>query len=429
MQTEKHVLKNGLTVLFVETNTFPSFTSLLLVGAGSRYENEKNNGIAHFFEHMAFKGTTKYPSSLHIASTIEGMGGTFNAFTDKDHTGYWIKAPSQHFETVIDVMSQMLLHSLLLEDEIEREKGVIIEEMNMYEDTPARKVGDLLDSMVYKGSPLGFDIIGTKETVSSFTRKTFLDYMEELYAPSNAVLVVAGGFHGTDYGKTYLKIIEDKFGSWKDRKTHEPELVKLNQKKIQKIIKHKKTEQAHFCVSFESFPIDDPRKYALRILTALMGGGMSSRLFIEVRERRGLCYYISSGREFYFDTGSVTTQAGVPIIADKLNEAIEVTLEVHKQIAEGNVTEEEVARTKEMIKGWLLLSLEDSSSIASFVGGRQLLEHKTETPEEVIRQIDSVTREQIISVANDIFREDRLNLAVIGPFHEDEVKISFSRNT
>jgi predicted Zn-dependent peptidase len=253
--------------------------------------------------------------------------------------------------------------------------------------------------------------------------------MEELYAPSNAVLVVAGGFHGTDYGKTYLKIIEDKFGSWKDRKTHEPELVKLNQKKIQKIIKHKKTEQAHFCVSFESFPIDDPRKYALRILTALMGGGMSSRLFIEVRERRGLCYYISSGREFYFDTGSVTTQAGVPIIADKLNEAIEVTLEVHKQIAEGNVTEEEVARTKEMIKGWLLLSLEDSSSIASFVGGRQLLEHKTETPEEVIRQIDSVTREQIISVANDIFREDRLNLAVIGPFHEDEVKISFSRNT
>jgi predicted Zn-dependent peptidase len=160
-----------------------------------------------------------------------------------------------------------------------------------------------------------------------------------------------------------------------------------------------------------------------------MGGVMSSRLFIEVRERRGLCYYISSGREFYFDTGSVTTQAGVPIIADKLNEAIEVTLEVHKQIAEGNVTEEEVARTKEMIKGWLLLSLEDSSSIASFVGGRQLLEHKTETPEEVIRQIDSVTREQIISVANDIFREDRLNLAVIGPFHEDEVKISFSRNT
>jgi predicted Zn-dependent peptidase len=173
-------------------------------------------------------------------------------FYDKDHTGYWIKAPSQHFETVIDVMSQMLLHSLLLEDEIEREKGVIIEEMNMYEDTPARKVGDLLDSMVYKGSPLGFDIIGTKETVSSFTRKTFLDYMEELYAPSNAVLVVAGGFHGTDYGKTYLKIIEDKFGSWKDRKTHEPELVKLNQKKIQKIIKHKKTG-AFFIIFYPFF--------------------------------------------------------------------------------------------------------------------------------------------------------------------------------
>jgi predicted Zn-dependent peptidase len=426
MKTEKHVLKNGLTVLFVETNTFPSFTSLLLVGAGSRYENEKNNGIAHFFEHMAFKGTKKYPSSLHIASTIEGMGGVFNAFTDKDHTGYWIKAPSQHFETVMDVISEMILHSILSPEEIEREKGVIIEEMNMYEDTPARKVGDLLEGMMYKGSPLGYDIIGTKESVNSFTHKTFTDYMNELYAPSNAVLVVAGGFHGTEFGKSYLKIIEEKFGSWKARKTPKAEKVIEKQSKIEKIIKFKKTEQAHFCIGFRSFPNNDPRRFALRVLTALMGGGMSSRLFIEVRERRGLCYYISTGREFYEDAGNVVTQAGVPINAEKLNEAIEVTLEVHKKMAAGEITEEEVTRTKEMIKGWLVLSLEDSSSIASFVGGRELLFHKVETPDEVIKQIDSVTREDVIAVAKDIFKEENLNLAVIGPFKEKDIKISYN---
>lgn len=426
MKTQKHVLKNGLTVLFVETNTFPSFTSLLLVGAGSRYETEKNNGIAHFFEHMAFKGTKKYPSSLHIASTIEGMGGVFNAFTDKDHTGYWIKAPSQHFESVIDVMSDMILHSLLLPEEIEREKGVIIEEMNMYEDTPARKVGDLMDGMLYKGTPLGFEIIGTKETVSSFTRESFLDYMDQLYRPSNAVLVIAGGFHGTEYGKKYLEIVEEKFGSWHDKKTQPPQVVTDEQKGIQTIVRHKKTEQAHFCIAFRSFPRKDPRRFALRILTALMGGGMSSRLFIEVRERRGLCYYISSGREFYDDVGTVSTQAGVPINAEKLNEAIKVTLDVHKEIAAGNITEAEITRTKEMIKGWLVLSLEDSSSIASFVGGKMLMEKTIETPEEVVKQIDAVTKEQIVAVAKDIFTEDRLNLAVIGPFKEKDVKIQYN---
>jgi len=193
MNYQTFTLKNGLTVIFVDTATFPTFTAMLLVGAGSRFENKENNGVAHFFEHMAFKGTKKYPNTLLLSSLIEGLGGLFNAFTTKDHTGYWIKAPIFHFETVIDVLADMIQNPLLLEEEIEREKGVIIEEINMYEDQPQYKVWELFEEMIFKNHPLGYPTTGEKKTVSQFTRQTFLDYMKNLYKPSNVVLVVAGG--------------------------------------------------------------------------------------------------------------------------------------------------------------------------------------------------------------------------------------------
>src|SRR3989339_1255216 len=193
MNPQTFTLKNGLQVIFIDTKTFQTLTTLLLVGAGSRYENEKNNGIAHFFEHMAFKGSKKYPNSFLISSTIEGVGGIFNAFTSKDHTGYWIKSIPEHFETVIDVIADMVLHPRLEIEEIEREKGVIAEEINMYEDTPQRKVGELFEELLYKGNPLGYDIAGTKDIIYKFDRSTFVNYINNLYHPENAVLVIAGG--------------------------------------------------------------------------------------------------------------------------------------------------------------------------------------------------------------------------------------------
>ena len=193
MLHQNFTLKNGLSVILVDTKTFPTFTAMLLVGAGSRFENKKNNGIAHFFEHMAFKGSKKYPNALILSSMIEGLGGVFNAFTTKDHTGYWIKAPISYFETVIDVLADMIQNPLLLEEEIEREKGVIIEEINMYEDQPQYKVWELFEEMIFKNHPLGYPTTGYKETVSKFTRKTFLEYMKDLYKPNNTVLVVTGG--------------------------------------------------------------------------------------------------------------------------------------------------------------------------------------------------------------------------------------------
>lgn len=422
MHPQTFTLKNGLQVIFVDTKTFPTLTTLLLVGAGSRYENEINNGVAHFFEHMAFKGSKKYPNSFVISSTVEGFGGVFNAFTSKDHTGYWIKATNEHFKTMIDVIADMIQTPRLLEEEIEREKGVIKEEINMYEDIPQRKVGEIFETLLYKGSPLGFDIAGTKETVQSFNRLTFTNYINSLYHPNNAVLVVAGGLSNSSEKVRlgYLEIIKEKFDNWKQGDKSSFVKIKESQTKPQMLIKYKKTEQAHFTLGFRSFSFNDDRKYALNLLSTILGGGMSSRLFIQVRERRGLCYYISSGGEFYHDCGSFVTQAGVTNNLEKVKEAVKTIMDEHNKIKTGDITQEELLKAKEMIKGRLMLSMEDSMNIALFFGTKKILQNKILTPQEIIDKIESVTTEEIVELAKNIFTPDKLNYAMIGPFREDD---------
>ena len=418
MKTDIYTLPNGLRTVLIDTKSFPTLTTILLVGAGSRYENATNNGIAHFFEHMAFKGSEKYPNSFTISSTIESLGGFFNAFTSKDHTGYWIKATNEHFATIVDVISDMVLHPLLVPDEIDREKGVIVEEINLYEDTPYRKVGELFEELLYKGNPLGFDIAGTKDTVTKFDRKTFTDYIGELYHPKNAVLVVAGGFNKN---VDYKSIIEERFKNWKDGKKAQVIPVKEEQKGPQVLIRTKKTEQAHFGLGFRSYPYSDKRRHAVSLLATILGGGMSSRLFMEVRERRGLCYYISSGRELYSDVGNFVTHAGVTNNLAKTKEAIRVTLKEHSKVATGDITKEEIYKAKELIKGRLLLSLEDSYNVASFFGTRLLLEDETVTPAQMIESFEKVTMEEVVAVASDLFKKETLNLAIIGPYKEGDI--------
>jgi predicted Zn-dependent peptidase len=428
MISELTLLDNGLPVVLVDTQSFPTVTTLILVGAGSRYETPENNGVAHFFEHMAFKGSLKYPDSYTISSKIEGLGGYFNAFTSKDHTGYWVKAPKHHFEEVIDVLSDMILHPLLLPEEIEREKGVIVEEINMYEDMPARKVSDIFDDILFKGHPLSYDIAGTPTSVRSFTRKTFTSYIDTHYHPRNAVVVVAGGLsgkEGKDEKSAYLDIIKKRFIDWKPRTQHVYESFVDTQKKKEVMIKYKKTEQAHFSLGFKAFPFSDPRRYALTLLSTILGGGMSSRLFMEVREKRGLCYYISTGRELYADTGYMVTQAGVTNNLSKLEEAVKATLDQHTEMAKGNITDEEIVRAKEMLKGRLLLSLEDSYDVASFVGNRYLLEEHIVYPEQVVEKIEAVTKSDIVAVAKELFVPEKLNIAVIGPFKGKTIKVDF----
>lgn len=426
MITTVKKLNNGLPVIFVDTEAFPSVTTMILVGAGSRFETKHNNGIAHFFEHMAFKGSKKYPTAFDISSKIEGLGGAFNAFTAKDHTGYYVKAPVSHLEEVVDVLSDMLLHSKLDQTEIDREKNVIVEEINMYEDMPARKVSDLFDELIFKGHPLAYDIAGSEKTVRSFSRQTFTDYIDQLYHPNNAVVVIAGGLNIKSVGiEPYIKMVEEKFGAWDGSKKMKEQEYISKQKAPAITVKYKKTEQAHFCLGYRAFAFSDPRRHALTVLGSILGGGMSSRLFIEVRERRGLCYYISTGRELYEDTGYIITQAGVTNNVHQVNEAIAVTMDEHKKIANGDVTSDELHKAKELLKGRLLLSLEDSYRVASLQGSRYLFEERTVEPEEIVELIDNVTSEQVTAVASDVFKEERLNIALIGPYHKEDITLNY----
>jgi len=450
-------LKNGLTVVLVDTKTFPTFTAMLLVGAGSRFENKENNGVAHFFEHMAFKGSKKYPNSLYLSSVVEGLGGVFNAFTTKDHTGYWIKAPVSHFETVIDVLADMIQNPLLLEEEIEREKGVIIEEINMYEDQPQYKVWELFEELIFKNHPLGYPTTGYKETVSRFTRQTFLDYMNDLYKPSNVILAVAGGlsnksqilnskriqnstllnFKNSNFDivsssdledrasnfSYYLNIIEKKFFSWLDgQKTSFLEFCDT-QNSPQILIKTKKTEQAHLILGYRGLNYNHPKRYVQSVLMTILGGGMSSRLFYQVRERRGLCYYIHSGSEPFSETGYVYTRAGLVVDNKKINEAIKVIIDEHQKIAAGKLKDEEIKKAKEMVKGRLILSLEDTHDLAAFVGRKLMFQGKIIEPREIIKKIDSISKKEIVDLAKEIFVKEKLNFALLGPLTEDRIKI------
>ena len=417
MKTELYQLKNGLKVLFVDTKTFSSVSTVLLVGAGSRFENEKNNGIAHFFEHMAFKGSQKYTSSLIISTEIESLGGVFNAFTSKDHTGYYIKAVNDHFPKVADVLSDMVLSPLLLPEEIEKEKGVIKEELNMYEDMPSRQVGEVFEDLLYRGNPLGFDIGGTKSTVDKFDRDMFVKYIDQLYFPSNSVLIVAGGItNGNMKVEDYKAIIDEKFGSWKDKKSIDYVPVVESQKEPAISLKYKKTEQAHFCLGFRTFSLYDERKFAQQILCTLLGGGMSSKLFIEVREKLGLCYYISNSTEAYKDAGNMVTQAGIALQADKVKQAIEVILREYKNIADGKITVEEFNKVKELLKGRMILSLEDSINTSLFYGKRVLFENKIVSVEDQIANFNKVKIEEVVKLATEIFIEENLNFAMVSPF-------------
>lgn len=412
MKTQITKLKNNLQTIVVDTEAFPSVTALLLIGAGSRYENKHNNGIAHFFEHMAFKGSKKYPNAFTLASIVEGLGGAFNAFTSQDHTGYYIKAPSEHLDTITDVIADMIQRPLLDKAEIEKEKGVIVEEINMYEDMPQRKVFELFENLLFKGNPLGFDIAGSKETVMSFNKKTFTDYIADLYYPSNAVFVTAGGFDGV---KPH-DIIAEKFSGWKDGKSGTFLPIKEKQSAPETLFVSKKTEQAHLCIGFRAFSYDDPRRFALQVLAAILGKGMSSRLFTEVREKRGLAYHVSTYTDFYADTGTMVTHAGIRADEKQVVESIKVILEEHSKILGGSISDEEIARVKELIKGGLILSMEDSLNVASFYGKRLLLQGEIQTTDQVIANLEKVTKEQVIAVAKDVFVNRGLNMALIGPF-------------
>jgi len=407
---------NGLRLLTIPLPNMESSTVTVWVRAGSRLENAKVNGISHFLEHMVFKGSKKRPSAKEIALAVDSIGGEFNAGTSKEWTNFYIRARNELLPAAFDVLSDMVLNPILKTKDIEREKGVIVEEIAMYEDTPMLKIGDIFENLIFKGNPLENDIGGTKDSVKRMERSDFVNYRKRHYGANNILITVVGGFkrkQAEELTKKYFK---------KLRGIRRKEIIKFNsnQKKPAVLLHSKKKEQAHFILGFLGSQTGSKDRFTESIIAAILGRGMSSRLFTEVREKRGLAYDVRTSREHYLDTGYIGTQAGVDV--KRVDEAIKVTLDEHYRLASGKkrITESELKKAKEYLKGHLALSLEDTRNISSFFGLRELLLDKIETPEEAFKGFDEVTREDILRVAKKIFVPERLNLVIIGPYEDKE---------
>ncbi|MBI2613476.1 MAG: insulinase family protein [Candidatus Levybacteria bacterium] len=414
MQFHRKVLPNGLRVITVPMPSFESATVMVMVGAGSRYETRLNNGISHFLEHMAFKGTKKRPTAMDISSLIDGMGGQFNASTGKEVTAYYIKSEVNKVEVSLDVLSDMLSNSLFDAKEIEKEKGVILEEISYHDDNPTHRIGDVYERLLYGDSPMGWNIDGEKEIIKKVKREDFINYMKSLYSPHNMTVVIAGGIES----KKAEQLADKYLGKMSRFDTLKYGKFEENQTNSAVLIKTKKTEQTHLAIGFRTVKLEHPDKYSLELLAAILGGGMSSRLFHEVREKRGLGYYISTSADSYQDAGSLVTMAGVD--SKRVKEAIKVILGEHEKIAnlKSQISKEELKKAKEYLKGHLVLSLENSRSVAYYYAAQELLERETENPADVIKKIDAVTVEQIEKVAKKYFVEKGLNLAIIGNFED-----------
>ncbi len=411
---KKTTLKNGLRIITIPVKNTKTVTFLVLVKTGSKYETKEINGISHFLEHMFFKGTKKRPTTLDIAETLDRVGGEYNAFTSKEVTGYWAKVADKNQDVALDWISDMFLNSKLEQTEIDREKGVIIEEMNMYLDTPTAYIGDLWESLLYKDQPAGWRVIGEKENILNMNREKIVDYFKSHYGAENTIVCVAGNIS--------TKTIEDKimgyFKNINDSKPKEKLVAKDEQSGPEVLVHFKETDQTHLCLGVRAYNLFDPRRYALGLLATILGGNMSSRLFISVRERRGLAYYIRTSAEENTDTGFLVTQAGID--HKNVEEVIKLVLEEYKSLKDKKITKDELKKAKDYTKGSMALSLEPSDAQVFFYAEQELFRKNILKPEEIFKRIDRVTVNDIKKVAEDIFRPEKLNLAIIGPLKEKD---------
>ena len=405
-------LKSGLTLITIPIESFESVTTLFAVGAGSRYETRNINGISHFLEHMFFKGSKKYPTAEIISTMVDSIGAINNAATSKEWTYYWIKSSAKHIELSTDIISSMLTDSLLEAEEVEREKGVIIEELRMYRDNPTRYIWDLYENLQFGDQPLGWDIGGDEATINSLKRDDFVKYVDSLYAPSNSVLVYAGKLP-----KNIEQIAEKYFDDLPKRGEHKPlDYKKVKQTDSRSNVFYKKTDQANLILGVEAFDRNDKRKYAAKVLSSILGEGMSSRLFMQVRERRGLAYHVSSDSDSYMDTGMFINYSGLKL--EKVYEGLKVIIDELNKISSTKVTGDELKKAKEMIRGRVALRGESTNFLAEHFGTQFILDKKLETFEDYLKEIDKITEEDVLDVAKYLFDKKRFNLQVIAPIKD-----------
>lgn len=413
MNFTKKQLPSGLTLITVPQKDSPASTVLVLVEAGSNYEAKRDNGISHFLEHMIFKGTTKRPNALTISSELDGLGAQYNAFTGNEYTGYYAKVEARHFNQALDIVSDMYLNPRFDDAEINKEKGVIVEEIRMYNDMPHRKVHENMETLLYGDQPAGRNIAGSEETVRSFGRADFIRYRNEHYVPSATTVIVAGNFNDT----TIDEQISTAFaGLTKNTKASKPPVVEAQ---IQPAfhLESKNTDQTHIAIAFRTVPITDKRTPAIRLLGSVLGAGMSSRLFHKLRTEMGVCYYVRAEADSATDYGTLGISAGVDNA--RVEEVVNVLLQECVKLKNELVPAAELRRVKDYLIGNMMLSLETSDSLAEYYGFQQVLKKELLTPTQIAAQIEAVTPAEIMDMAKLVFTDNRLNLALIGKFSDE----------
>ncbi|MFH1656174.1 MAG: pitrilysin family protein [Candidatus Nealsonbacteria bacterium] len=412
---KKTTLKNGLRIVTVPDRKSKAVTVLVLIGTGSKYEKKETNGISHLLEHLLFKGTKKKPTSTDVIEPLDSIGGAYNAFTSEECTGYFAKVGSEHFEMALETISDIYLNSKLDSKEIKKEKSVIIEEINMYQDHPASYVQVLWNKVLYGDQPAGWDVAGTKEGVTKISRQEIIDYINHQYTASNTVVCIAGNI---EKEKDVINKVKKYFSGIKTKDSFEKIKVVENQRQPECLLYQKSTDQTHFCLGVRGYEALHPKRYIQEVLSVLLGGMMSSRLFIKIREEMGLAYYIRTNSSSDTDTGFLVSQTGVD--NKKVEQAISAILKEYKKVSQKLVSPKELKKAKENLKGKMTLLLETSDAQASFYGLQEVLHNETHTPEEIYDKIEEVSSKDILDTAKDIFKLENLNLAIIGPFKDKE---------
>jgi len=414
MKFNKTTLSNGLKIITIPMTDNPSVTVLVMVEAGSKYETKEQNGISHFLEHMVFKGTPKRPNATDISRELDSIGSHYNAFTGQEYTGYYVKVNHTKLDNALEIISDLFMNPLFKKEEIEKEKGVIVEEIRMYKDIPQRVVHEIFGEMLFEGQPAGRSVLGTEDNVRSFTQDQIIQYRKNHYVSSATSVVIAGSF---DEAKT-IKKAEQYFAEVLGSKKQDKIAVIESQSVPAIKVKYKETDQTHLIIGLRTFSINDKRIPTVNVLSTILGGGMSSRLFSRLRDEMGICYYVRSSHNPNTDHGDLTISAGVD--NSRVEEAVKEILAQCKKIKDEPVSLAELQKAKDYLSGTTMLELETSEDRAEFCAGQQILKKKIESPEEIIEKINKVTVADVQKLAKEIFVDEGLNMAIVGKFKDGE---------
>ena len=409
---QRAVLDNGLTVLTSSMPHTRSVSMAVFIGAGSRYESDELAGASHFLEHLLFKGTKNWPTARELSEAVEGLGGMMNASTDREMTVYWCKVASDHARQALAVLSDMMLNPILDSSEMEKEREVVLEELRMTNDIPSNRVDLLIDEIMWPDQPMGRDVGGSQDSVRGITKDQILEYIRHQYNPSNAVITVAGNISHEET----VDALAEALREWKPEKSESWYPVQNGQESPRIGVEQRKTDQAHVCIGLPGLHIAHPDRFVLGLMNVILGEGMSSRLFLDLRENQGLAYDVHSSLNLFRDCGSLVVYCGVE--PKKTQRAITSILEELHGL-QANIPESELTKARELSKGRMLLRMEDSRAVVMWMGAQETLVGNVRTVDEVVELIDAVTIEDIERVAKDLIKEEKLSLAVVGPYRSE----------